>query len=102
VFAIFWRVYQSEIKMIFSTKPASMAAAFALSASLTVSSAGMAAAKPVVLVTHDGYSRVSGELLEFKDGVYHIRTALCDLEVKAATVACEGSGCPTQETASQE
>lgn len=71
---------------------------FATASSLANVSAGTAAAEPVSLIAHDNFSKVSGELLAYEDGIYLIRTALGDLRVKASSVECEGSACPVDQT----
>ena len=53
----------------------------------------------VALKSADGTVNLVGELVEFKDDAYVIRTALGELRVAASRVRCEGEGCPTFETA---
>ena len=74
------------------------AVAVATVSSLAIFSAGTVAAEPVSLIAHDNFSKVSGELLAYEDGIYLIRTTLGDLRVKASNVDCEGSGCPAKQT----
>ncbi|MCV2863751.1 phosphate ABC transporter substrate-binding/OmpA family protein [Defluviimonas sp. WL0075] len=53
----------------------------------------------VALKSSDGTVNLVGELIEFKDDSYVIRTALGELRVAASRVRCEGDSCPTFETA---
>jgi phosphate transport system substrate-binding protein len=87
-----------ESKVKYYTKLTHAAVAFAMSSSLAVFCAGTAAAEPVSLTAHDSYSKISGDLIAYKDGIYIVRTALGDLRVKASSVECEGPGCPVSET----
>ena len=83
--------------MKYITNLSQAAVAVATVSSLAIFSAGAATAEPVSLIAHDDYSKVSGELLAYEDGIYLIRTALGDLRVKASSVECEGTGCPKHE-----
>lgn len=53
-----------------------------------------AAAENVVLKSADGSINLSGDLVEFTDQFYVLRTSLGDLRVSAERVRCEGNGCP--------
>lgn len=55
-------------------------------------------AKDVVLKSADGSINLAGDLLEFTDQFYVLRTSLGDLRVSAERVRCEGDGCPVFET----
>ncbi|MEM6941824.1 MAG: phosphate ABC transporter substrate-binding/OmpA family protein [Pseudomonadota bacterium] len=57
----------------------------------------LAAADDVVLKSADGSINLSGELVEFTDQFYVLRTTLGDLRVSAERVRCEGDGCPALE-----
>ena len=59
-------------------------------------------AQEVSLKSADGTVNLVGELIEFKDDSYVIRTALGELRVSASRVRCEGEGCPTFETATAD
>lgn len=54
----------------------------------------VAAAENVVLKSADGSINLSGDLVEFTDQFYVLRTSLGDLRVSAERVRCEGDGCP--------
>ena len=56
-------------------------------------------ASEVALKSADGTVNLVGELVDFKDDSYVIRTALGELRVAASRVRCEGESCPTFETA---
>ena len=60
---------------------------------------GTGQAGEVALKSADGTVNLVGELIEFKDDAYIIRTALGELRVAASRVRCEGDSCPTFETA---
>ncbi len=83
--------------MKYITNLTQAAVAVATVSSLAIFSASTAAAEPVSLIALDDFSKVSGELLAYEDGIYLIRTALGDLRVKASSVECEGSACPVNE-----
>jgi len=54
----------------------------------------VAAADSVVLKSADGSINLAGDLVEFTDQFYVLRTSLGDLRVSAERVRCEGAGCP--------
>ncbi|MEM7524782.1 MAG: phosphate ABC transporter substrate-binding/OmpA family protein [Pseudomonadota bacterium] len=56
--------------------------------------AASAATAEVVLKANDGSIDVAGELVEFKDGIYVIQTAIGPLSMSASRVRCEGAECP--------
>lgn len=56
-----------------------------------------AEAAEVLLKSNDGSIDVSGELLDFTDGVYTVQTSIGPLRLSAARVRCEGEGCPVIE-----
>jgi phosphate transport system substrate-binding protein len=58
---------------------------------------GSATAENVVLKSADGSINLSGDLVEFTDQFYVLRTSLGDLRVSAERVRCEGDGCPSFE-----
>ncbi len=57
-------------------------------------SAVSATAEPVKLVSQDGNVQITGDLLSFENEIYLIKTALGNMRVSAADMACEGGGCP--------
>lgn len=57
----------------------------------------IAAADSVVLKSSDGSINLAGDLVEFTDQFYVLRTSLGDLRVSAERVRCEGDGCPAFE-----
>jgi phosphate transport system substrate-binding protein len=58
---------------------------------------GAAWAEPVVTLTsHDGATRLEGELLGFDGKTYRLRTGVGTINVDATQVTCEGDGCPGQ------
>ena len=59
-------------------------------------------ADQVSLKSADGTVNIVGELVEFKDDNFIIRTELGDLRISAARVRCEGAACPVIETASAD
>ncbi len=68
----------------------------ALTTSLLLSS--VAFAGEVTLKSADGTVDLKGELVEFKDDNYVIRTALGELAISSSRVRCEGASCPTFDT----
>ncbi len=79
--------------MKFRTSVPHAAAAFVISATIAVFNAGTVAAESVSLTLKDSFSEISADLIAYNDGVYLIRTAFGDLQVKASDVICEGPGC---------
>ncbi len=73
------------------------AIAVSLSSSITAFTASTVLAEPVTLTANDGSSKLSGDLVEFKDGFYVIKTTLGQMRMSAARVSCEGAGCPQVE-----
>ncbi len=69
----------------------------ALTTSMLLSS--VAFAGEVTLKSADGTVDLKGELVEFKDDNYVIRTALGELAISSSRVRCEGASCPTFDTA---
>ncbi|MFQ6548918.1 phosphate ABC transporter substrate-binding/OmpA family protein [Aestuariibius sp. 2305UL40-4] len=53
----------------------------------------------MVLVSLDGGSRMSGKLIDYSDGMYHVQTSLAAVSAPVGSVTCEGPGCPTFELA---
>jgi len=68
----------------------------ALTTSLLLSS--VAFAGEVTLKSADGTVDLKGELVDFKDDNYVIRTALGELAISSSRVRCEGASCPTFDT----
>lgn len=64
---------------------------------LALAVTGTAHAQSVTLKANDGSVSVEGELVEFADGFYQIRTDLGLLRLSAERVTCEGEGCPKIE-----
>ncbi|MEM8788518.1 MAG: phosphate ABC transporter substrate-binding/OmpA family protein [Pseudomonadota bacterium] len=52
------------------------------------------AAQEVQLISNDGSIDFKGELVDFSDGTYVLRTALGDFRLSAARVRCVGDACP--------
>lgn len=59
-------------------------------------------AQNITLKSTDGTINVSGDLVDFTDDIYIIRTALGDLRVAASSMICEGDACPTFEDISAD
>ncbi|MBX2880446.1 MAG: substrate-binding domain-containing protein [Granulosicoccus sp.] len=53
----------------------------------------------VILKAADGSINITGELVEFADDNYVIRTTLGEMRISASRVSCEGEACPEFETA---
>ncbi|MEL6520759.1 MAG: phosphate ABC transporter substrate-binding/OmpA family protein [Pseudomonadota bacterium] len=51
----------------------------------------------VKLQSEDRGINVSGDLIEYSNGIYHIRTDLGDLKIRAEQVTCIGDPCPTAD-----
>lgn len=58
-----------------------------------------ARAEQVVLKSADRSIDLTGDLVDFVDQFYVLRTALGDLRISAERVSCEGSGCPDLDSA---
>jgi len=54
-----------------------------------------AKAKPVVLVTNDGYTRIEGDLVEMDAEFYVVKTSVGMVRIPIADVKCDGAGCPS-------
>ncbi|MEP5759689.1 MAG: phosphate ABC transporter substrate-binding/OmpA family protein [Litoreibacter sp.] len=52
----------------------------------------------VALKSADGTVNLTGELIDFADGNYILKTALGQLRISASRVRCEGEDCPVFET----
>ena len=76
-----------------STKQALLASVF-----LGLISPVAAFADAVVLKSADGSINIEGDLVDFNDEFYVLRTTLGDLRVGVERVRCEGEGCPVVET----
>ncbi|SEW42180.1 phosphate ABC transporter substrate-binding protein, PhoT family [Cognatiyoonia koreensis] len=59
-------------------------------------------ADEVILKSADGTVNLVGEVIEFTNDNYIIRTGLGDLHVAASRVRCEGDACPKPETTSAD
>ena len=57
-----------------------------------------AQADEVNLISSDGTVDIVGDLVEFSDNIYVIRTALGELRLSAERVRCEGAACPSFDT----
>ncbi len=53
-----------------------------------------AKAKPVVLITNDGYTRIEGDLVEMDAEFYVVKTSVGTVRIPIADVKCDGAGCP--------
>ncbi|WP_162617624.1 phosphate ABC transporter substrate-binding/OmpA family protein [Yoonia maritima] len=58
-----------------------------------------ALADDVSLTTSDGEMALSGELIDFSDGFYVMRTEIGEVQVPASLVSCAGAACPASEQA---
>lgn len=76
------------------TKTTTRARRNALAFSTAMFAATASFAQEVNLRSADGAVNLNGELLEFSDDSYLIRTPLGELRVAAETVTCTGDGCP--------
>ncbi|WP_165793339.1 phosphate ABC transporter substrate-binding/OmpA family protein [Yoonia maritima] len=56
--------------------------------------ASPALADDVSLTTSDGEMALSGELIDFTDGFYVMRTEIGEVQVPASLVSCAGAACP--------
>ena len=54
-------------------------------------------ADEVTLKSTDGTINLTGELVDYSDDSYIVRTALGDLRIATSSVFCEGAGCPSIE-----
>lgn len=54
-------------------------------------------AQTVTLRSQDGSVDISGELVDFAENIYVIRTLLGELRLSAERVSCSGDGCPVFE-----
>jgi len=72
----------------------------AITTSLLLSS--VAFAGEVTLKSADGTVNLKGDLVEFKDDNYVIRTALGELAISSSRVRCEGASCPKFDTAAAD
>jgi len=54
----------------------------------------VAKAKPVVLVSNDGYTRIEGDLLELDAEFYVVKTSVGTTRIPVSAVRCDGAGCP--------
>lgn len=61
-----------------------------------------ALAQNVTLTSTDGTISVSGDLVDFSDDIFIVRTALGDLRVAASSMICEGDACPVFEDLSAD
>ncbi len=79
------------------------AAVFTIFVLGAMSFGAVAEAKPVVLVTNDGYTRIEGDLIEMDAEFYVVKTSVGTIRIPIADVKCDGAGCPgpTPEPAAQ-
>jgi len=54
----------------------------------------VANAEPVVLVSKDGHTRLSGDLVKLDKKFYVVKTSVGQVKIPIADVNCEGAGCP--------
>ncbi|MEP4194737.1 MAG: phosphate ABC transporter substrate-binding/OmpA family protein [Aliishimia sp.] len=73
--------------------------AIAAALMMSISAPAQANTNEVILKSSDGSINLAGDLLEFNDEFYVLRTSLGDLRVSAERVRCEGGACPVFETA---
>jgi phosphate transport system substrate-binding protein len=71
----------------------------AVAASIFTGTPASAQDKSVTLLSNDGTLRLNGEMVDFSDGFYSIKTILGDMRISASRFSCEGPGCPAIETA---
>ena len=57
-----------------------------------------AVAKPVVLISNDGYSTFKGDLIRIENDFYVVRTSVGVVSIPMSEVTCEGPGCPATAT----
>ncbi len=70
------------------------AASFALCFLSSVILTPVAIAEPVVLVSTDGFISVEGELMDFDDNFYLVKTSVGEVRIPVSDVRCEGAACP--------
>jgi len=70
------------------------ASTFALCALASTAFCSVAMAEPVVLVSNDGYTRLSGDLVRLDKKFYVVKTSVGQVRIPIADVSCEGAGCP--------
>ncbi|MEL6523208.1 MAG: phosphate ABC transporter substrate-binding/OmpA family protein [Pseudomonadota bacterium] len=78
-------------------RPLLNAAACSLAALMAFSVPAVAQDDSVVLISSDGSLRVEGDLIDFVDGLYIVRTVLGDIRISESRVQCTGPGCPTTD-----
>lgn len=57
-------------------------------------SVSIALAEPVLLVSNDGKFSFEGEIVEFDNEFYLVKTSVGQVKIPVAEVRCEGSACP--------
>lgn len=72
-------------------------AACSLAALMCFSMPTFAQDKSVTLLSSDGSLKVEGDLVDFVDGLYVVRTVLGDIRISESRVQCSGPGCPTED-----
>ncbi|MBM7066940.1 substrate-binding domain-containing protein [Actibacterium sp. 188UL27-1] len=72
-------------------------AACSLAALMCFSLPTYAQDKAVTLLSSDGSLKVEGDLIDFVDGLYVVRTVLGDIRISESRVQCSGPGCPADE-----
>ena len=66
----------------------------ALTGLALVMAASSALAEPVVLETRDGVMKIKGDLIDYSDGVFTIRSSMGVVRIPESQVTCTGAGCP--------
>ncbi|MEM8820173.1 MAG: hypothetical protein AAGE90_11685, partial [Pseudomonadota bacterium] len=73
-------------------------AALAVAAATTLlAGSALAQSKAITLISLDGATALTGELVEFDGSAYTIATSLGTLNIAASQVTCDGPGCPVDE-----
>ncbi|MEM7497832.1 MAG: phosphate ABC transporter substrate-binding/OmpA family protein [Pseudomonadota bacterium] len=73
-------------------------AALAVAAATTLlAGSALAQSKAITLISLDGATALTGELIEFDGSAYTIATSLGTLNIAASQVTCDGPGCPVDE-----
>jgi len=70
------------------------ASIFVLCAMASAALCSVVMAEPVVLISKDGYTRLSGDLVKLDKKFYVVKTSVGQVRVPIADVSCEGAGCP--------
>ena len=70
------------------------ASILALCALGTMAFSSVTHAEPVVLVSKDGYTRLSGDMVKLDGEFYIVKTSVGQVRIPVAEVDCEGVSCP--------